>query len=105
MPQLVELRVGGCRDRGMPVTQRDDRDPAAEVEVRPTHVVPDAAALTADDRHVGACVRRQDCRLQETVGRGAHAGTSVAPIEARTPPRAACTAAISFGTIPPSKTP
>src|SRR4029079_19458814 len=107
VPQRIEVRVRRRSDRGVPVPEAGDRDPAAEVEVRAPFVVPDAAALAADDRQVCACVRRQDrSAIEPRAGRASrHAGTSVTPIEAWTPPRAARTAATSFGTMPPSNSP
>ena len=59
MPEAVELRVRRRRDGGMTVAEPDDGDPGAEVEVRAALVVPDAAALAADDGQVGARVGRQ----------------------------------------------
>jgi hypothetical protein len=43
----------------MAVAERDDRDPAAEVEVLAAGVVPEPAPVAADKRHIGAGVRRQ----------------------------------------------
>ena len=108
VPELVQLRVRRRGHGGMPMAEPDDGDPPDEVEVRTTLVVPDATAVSSDDRHVCARVRRKQCLprcLQEAVARVAHPGTSVAPIDAWTPPRAARMAAISLGTIPPSKRP
>src|SRR4029079_15027142 len=59
VPEPVELRVRRLRDGGMTVSEPDDRDPGAEVEIRAALVVPDAAPLAADDGQVGARVGRQ----------------------------------------------
>ena len=59
---------------GCTVAEPDDGDPAAEVEVRAACVVPDAAALAADDRDVGTGVGRQ------------HGGPRSRPTRSRSPP-------------------
>ena len=56
--------MGGGRHRGMQVAEPDDGDPADEIEVRAPLVVPDPAPLAADDRDVGARIRRQDGRAR-----------------------------------------
>ena len=105
VPELVELRVRSGGDRRVPMAEADDGDAGAEVQVRALGVVPHTAALSPNDRDVSARVRRQHRRAGRERHRVAHAGTSVDPMDARTPPRAACTAAISFGTMPPSNRP
>ena len=59
VPQPFELRLRSRERSGMAVTQRHDGDPAAEVEVLTPVGVPDAAAVAAHDREIGARVRRQ----------------------------------------------
>ena len=59
VPEAVELCLRGRERRGMTVAERDDRDPASEVEVLAAVGVPHPAALAADDRHVRARVGRQ----------------------------------------------
>ena len=44
----------------MAVTEPDDRDPAAEVEILAALVVPDAGAVAAHDRHVRPRVGREE---------------------------------------------
>ena len=58
MPEAIELRVGGREWRGMPVAETDDGDARHEVELLVVGVVPDAAAVAADDRQIGPRVRR-----------------------------------------------
>ena len=50
----------GRERSGMAVAERHDGDPAAEVEVLTPVGVPDAAAVAAHDREIGARVRRQE---------------------------------------------
>ncbi len=59
MPEPVELLVGGGERSRRAMPEPDDRDPRHEVEVLTPRVVPDAAALPADDGDVGPRVRRQ----------------------------------------------
>ena len=59
MPEPVELLVGGGERRRRAMPEPDDGDPGHEVEVLAPRVVPDAAALPADDGDVGPRVRRQ----------------------------------------------
>ena len=101
MPEPVELRVRGGERRGVPVAEADDGDPGEKVEVAPPVRVDDPRPLAGDDRHVLPRVGRQN-RVR---GDGVHATTAVAPISARTPSRAATTAARTFGTIPPASSP
>ena len=99
MPEAVELRLGCGQRGGVAVAERYDGDPASEVEVLATLGVPDAAALTADDRQVGVCVCRQVPLepLCHRIARHAHATTAVSPISAPIPSRAARTAARASG--------
>ena len=101
MPEPVELSVRGGERRWVPVAEADDGDPREKVEVAPAVGVDEPRTLAGDDRHVLPCVGRQN-RVR---GDGAHATTAVAPISARTPSRAATTAARTFGTIPPASSP
>ena len=86
----------------MAVAEPDDRDPGGEVEVAPAVVVDEPGAVALDERDVGARVGRQHGSVEDGV---LTASTAVSPISARTPSRAARTAARSFGTIPPSNSP
>src|SRR5262249_11152061 len=97
MPEPLELSVRGGERRRMPVTERDDGDPGAEVEIRPAGVVEQPDAVAGDEGHVRLGVDRKQRALYD----GAHATTAVAPICAARPPRAALAAARSLGTIPP----
>src|SRR4029079_12238686 len=85
------------------VAERDNRDPAPEVQVLAAIGVPHTAAVAVDDGEIGACVRRQE--PLERGRRHRHATTAVSPISAVSPARAAWTAAMSLGTIPPSEVP
>src|SRR5919106_1360906 len=108
MPEPVELLAGGRQRSGVAMAERHDRDPATEVEVLAAGGIPEPATLAADEDHVRARIRRQEpleAAFYETVTWGVHASTSVAPISAWTPRRAARTAASSFGTMPPSNAP
>ena len=100
MPEPVELRVRGGERRRVPVAEADDGDAAGEVEEACGRRRRSARSPRPDERDVRARVGRQD---GATAMRCAHATTSVIPISARTPSRAASTAARSLGTIPPSK--
>ena len=93
------------------MAEPDDGDSRDEVEVPAARVVADAAAVSLDDGEVGPSVGRQDGVAQrrgtalECTGLR-HATTSVAPIVASTPPaRRQRAAAVSLGTMPPSKRP
>ena len=107
VPEAVELLVGGRERRRREVPEADDGDPGHEVEVLAAGVVPDPAAVAAHDRDIGPRVGRQH-RVAQRRRRcdavtGRHATTSVAPISARTPPRAARTAASSLGRCRPRR--
>jgi hypothetical protein len=60
MPEAVELRVRGRKRSRMAVPERHDCDTSTEVEVLAPVVVPDAAAVAVDDRHVGSRIRWQE---------------------------------------------
>ena len=101
MPQPVELRVRGGGHGRVAMTEPDDRDPAAEVEVRAALVVPDAAALAPHDGDVGARVGGEHRVSREPlVDTVSLAAVTPAPRWSRstrgTPPRAARTAAIEL---------
>src|SRR5687767_816342 len=90
----------------MEMTERNDGDPGAEVEVPPPVRVDEVDAVARDERQGHG---RIDGEQRARPGRG-HAVTApaviaVAPISADTPPRAARAAARSLGTIPPSNAP
>src|SRR5207253_7448900 len=101
VPEAVELLARSGGDRGMDVPEPDHRDPASEVEVAAPVGADEPAALALDERDVGAGVGREHRRARDD----AHGTTAVRPISARTPSRAARTAASSFGTIPPANAP
>ena len=60
VPEALELRLRRRERRRMAVPERDDRDPAAEVQVLAPVRVPDAAPVAAHDREVGPRIRRQE---------------------------------------------
>ena len=60
MPEPFELPTRGLQRRGVAVTEPDDRDPAAEVEILASLVVPDAGALSAHDRDICSRVGRKE---------------------------------------------
>src|SRR5581483_7688483 len=98
VPEAIELLVRGRERARVAVAEPDDGDPAREVEVAATIVRDEPAALALDEGDAGARVGRHHGVVRD----GGHATTTVCPISARTPSRAALTAACSFGTIPPS---
>src|SRR5581483_1370251 len=101
VPEPVELRVRGGERLRVAVAEADDGDAGGEVEVAGPVRRGQPGAVALDEGDVGAGVRRQD-----GVPRRQHqAVTSVRPISARTPVRAATTAACSLGTMPPSNDP
>ena len=81
------------------MAERDDRDPAEEVEVAAAVDVGEPDALAGDERDVVSRVGGQE-RLPWRAS-AVMPSTAVAPIAASTPSRAAPTAARSFGTMPP----
>ena len=85
----------------MPVAEPDDGDTGGEVEVAAARVVHEPDSVPLDECHRRRRVDREQCGLEQR----AHPTTTVEPISVRSPPRAACAAASSFGTIPPSKRP
>ena len=60
VPEAVELRVRSRERRRMTVTERDDGNPASEVQVLASICVPDAAPVAANDRQVCTRVRRKE---------------------------------------------
>src|SRR5439155_7002666 len=94
VPEPLELRLGGGERRGMAVTESDDGDPGDEIEVALSIRVEEPRPFAADERHVLPRVGGKDGCGE----RDAHATTAVSPISARSPSRAAVTAARSFGT-------
>ena len=60
VPEPLELRLRRRQRRRMTVAERDDRDPASEVEVLAAVGVPDPTALAAHDRQVRTRVRRKE---------------------------------------------
>ncbi len=102
VPEGVELAVRRGQRRRVAVAERDDRDPGEQVEVPLAVGVGQPDAVAGDEGDVVPRVRRQERRGRE---HRRHATTAVAPIDASTPPRAATTAAWSFGTIPPPSAP
>src|SRR5581483_1697090 len=98
VPEPVELPVRGRERSRVPVAEADDGDPAGEVEVAAAIAGEEPATFAVDEGDVGARVGRHHGAVDDR----SHPTTTVCPISARTPTRAALTAACSFGTMPPS---
>src|SRR5258708_23056778 len=85
--------------------EADHGNACDEVQIAPARVVPEPTPLAAHECDIRTRIRREERRLGRDERLNRHAVTSVTPIVARTPCRAARIAAISFGTIPPSNAP
>src|SRR5581483_9097586 len=101
VPEALELRPRRRERPRVAVAEADDGDAGEQVEVALAVVGDEPRALAVHERDREARV----CREQRRAGEDAHATTAVAPMVAATPPRAAVTAAWSFGTIPPCSVP
>src|SRR5205085_8897735 len=101
VPESFELGLRGGEGCRMAVPEPDDRDPGDEVEIARSVLAVEPGALAARQRDAVARIGREDGCFQDRT----HVTTAVSPISARTPSRAAVTAARSFGTIPPSSSP
>ena len=96
--RAARARRRAAPDGGARARRRRSR---REVEVAAAVGVGQPDALAVDERDRRGRIDGQ----QRAPGHRAHASTAVTPISATSPPLAACTAASSFGTMPPSKTP